>query len=125
MLHAIARVCELTPKIKHWLPTREAAIVKAFLRERDIPTNLVIRMSSTMIDDAPIAGHAHTSTVHSKGKAWVGEDCRARHAAINAARVAPVGIPTFRQSLIRCISVTSGYRLTKCLAFRSLSVLNF
>ena len=33
MLRAITRVCELTPTIKHWLPTREAAIVKAYLRE--------------------------------------------------------------------------------------------
>ena len=77
MLHAIARVCELTPTIKHWLPTREAAIVKAFLRERDLPTNLVVRISSTMVDDKPIAGHKWTSTVH-KHKPHVGKACDAR-----------------------------------------------
>ena len=32
MLRAICRVCELTPTIKHWLPTREAGILKAFFK---------------------------------------------------------------------------------------------
>jgi hypothetical protein len=78
MLHAIVRVCELTPDIHHWLPTREAAVVKAFLRQRDFPPNLVVRISSTMVDDKPIKGYNHTSTVHSKDKGWIGEDCQAR-----------------------------------------------
>jgi hypothetical protein len=78
MLKAIVLVCELTPHIHHWLPTREAAVVKAFLRERDLPTNLVLRISATMVDDKPIKGHAHTSTVHSKGRPHVGEACEAR-----------------------------------------------
>jgi hypothetical protein len=78
MLKAIAMVCELTPQIKHWLPTREAAIVKAFLRQHDLPVNLTIRVSATMIDDKPIAGHANTSTVH-KRAAHVGHACPARH----------------------------------------------
>jgi hypothetical protein len=77
MLKAIARVCELTPSIKHWLPTREAAVVKAFMREQAFPANLVVRVSSTMIDDAPITGHAHTSTVH-KAAASHGAVCEAR-----------------------------------------------
>jgi hypothetical protein len=78
MLRAIARVCELTPAIKHWLPTREAAVVKAFLKERAFPSNLVVRVSSTMIDDKPIAGHAHTSTVHTKAVQPQGVICEAR-----------------------------------------------
>jgi Gene product 88 len=78
MLKAIVRTCELTPAIKHWLPTREAAIVKAFLKTSDLPPNLVIRISSTMIDDTPIKGHANTSTVHRKGAAHQGKACDAR-----------------------------------------------
>ena len=78
MLLAIARVCELTPTIKHWLPTREAAVVKAFLRLRDLPANLTVRISATMVDDAPIKGHANTSTVH-KWATHVGHACPARH----------------------------------------------
>lgn len=78
MLRAIAMVCDLTPSIKHWLPTREAAIVKAFLRSHDLPPNLTIRISATMVDDKPIAGHANTSTVH-KAAAHIGHACPARH----------------------------------------------
>jgi hypothetical protein len=77
MLRAIVRVCELTPKIKHWLPTREAAVVKAY--GKAFPANLIIRVSSTMIDDKPITGHAHTSTVHSKATTPVGATCAARN----------------------------------------------
>ena len=78
MLQAIARVCELTPTIKHWLPTREAATVKAFLRKRDLPPNLTVRISATMVDDKPMRGHANTSTVH-KHAPHVGHACPARH----------------------------------------------
>jgi hypothetical protein len=78
MLKAIVRVCELTPTIKHWLPTREAAVVKAFMLERAFPSNLVVRVSSTMIDDAPIAGHNHTSTVHKHNSKMPGGICEAR-----------------------------------------------
>lgn len=76
MFTAIVRVCELTPTIKHWLPTREAAILKAY--GKALPRNLVVRMSSTMVDDKPIAGHANTSTVHTKAVTPVGKACDAR-----------------------------------------------
>jgi hypothetical protein len=77
MLQAIARVCELTPTIKHWLPTREAAIVKAYLRLNSFPTNLVVRVSSTMIDDKPL-NYTNTSTVHRHGSDFAGLACEAR-----------------------------------------------
>lgn len=77
MLRAIARVCELTPTIHHWLPTREGAILKAFLRERALPSNLVVRLSATMIDDKPMAAHPHTSTVHRSTAPFHGQACDA------------------------------------------------
>lgn len=68
MLSAICEVARQTPEIRHWLPTREAAIVKAYKAQGGIiPSNLVVRVSSTMVDDAPMASHANTSTVHWKG----------------------------------------------------------
>lgn len=76
MFAAIVRVAELTPSIKHWLPTREAAFVKAY--KGAIPANLVVRISSTMIGDKPIRGHAHTSTVHKHSAAHEGAECKAR-----------------------------------------------
>jgi hypothetical protein len=84
MLSAICQVAVMTPGIKHWLPTREAGIVKRYRKAGGfVPANLVIRVSSTMIDDAPISGHSHTSTVHRKGSAYAGHACPAgrTHAA--------------------------------------------
>ena len=79
MLRAIVLTCELTPSIKHWLPTRETGVVKAYGKQYGaFPVNLVVRVSSPMIDDKPIAGHANTSTVHRKGSDHVGVACEAR-----------------------------------------------
>lgn len=78
MLAAICRAAELTPAIKHWLPTREAKIVKDYVKAGGVvPVNLVIRISSTMIGDAPIRGHENTSTVHRKGETVHGKECNA------------------------------------------------
>ena len=78
MLRAIVLACEKTPEIKHWLPTREAQVVKAYRKQYGAePANLVIRVSATMIGDKPISGHALTSTVHRKGEAIYGHECPA------------------------------------------------
>lgn len=70
-LLAIFRVCELTPQIKHWIPTREAAYVRASLALRPKPSNLVIRLSALKREFAPSIGLARrlgvqTSTVSYK-----------------------------------------------------------
>jgi hypothetical protein len=59
----IVEVCRRTPQIKHWLPTREIAMIRAYNGE--IPDNLIIRVSATMIDGPAPSGWPHTSTVHS------------------------------------------------------------
>jgi Gene product 88 len=88
-LQKICDVASATPHIKHWLPTRELGIVKAFQKGGGIvPTNLVIRVSATMVDGAPTAAWSTTSTVHHnkrhKGRACIAPkqegkcgDCRA------------------------------------------------
>lgn len=53
MLGAIMDVAERTPGIRHWLPTRERAIVREVLRHRTCPPNLTIRVSADMVDDTP------------------------------------------------------------------------
>ena len=60
----IFAVCKLTPKIRHWLPTREAWI-KAFLPE--CPENLVIRFSAPMIDQETPASWPNNSEVVTAG----------------------------------------------------------
>ena len=50
-LRAIVDVCLSTPKIKHWLPTKEVATVKRFIKGGGtIPKNLCIRLSSYYVD---------------------------------------------------------------------------
>ena len=63
-LENIFEVCRLTPATSHWMPTREAKFLN--LMDPDIvPTNLIIRMSSHMIDQPPVKFWPWTSTVTS------------------------------------------------------------
>ena len=88
-LTKICTVAAATPSIRHWLPTRELGIVKAYERQGGkIPFNLVIRVSATMVDGDPSQAWPQTSTVHHdkrhKGRACTAPkndghcgDCRA------------------------------------------------
>ena len=66
-LQKIFEVCKLTPKVKHWMPTREAQFLKDIDPE-EVPKNLIIRMSSHMIDQGPVSFWPWTSTVGSKSR---------------------------------------------------------
>ena len=63
-LKKIFKVCELTPETRHWMPTREASILKQ-VKPEEVPENLIIRMSSHMVDQAPVKFWQWTSTVTS------------------------------------------------------------
>ncbi len=63
-LQKIFRVCELTPETRHWMPTREAQFLKDIDPET-VPKNLIIRMSSHMVDQNPVTFWPWTSTVTS------------------------------------------------------------
>ena len=53
-LEKIVQVAQLTPNCKHWLPTREYAIIKAFISAGGvIPKNLIVRLSG-MYPDKPV-----------------------------------------------------------------------
>jgi hypothetical protein len=76
-LSNIVRVAELTPRIRHWLPTREAQVVAQYLKlHGEFPANLCVRVSATMVDGN--AGHVMptTSTVHDKSPP-IGHECPA------------------------------------------------
>lgn len=46
----IMRVAELTPTVRHWLPTREQRYVSAVLDiDHSLPSNLTLRMSTTRV----------------------------------------------------------------------------
>ena len=64
-LNKIFEVCKLTPETRHWMPTREAQFLNQ-IKPEEVPTNLIIRMSSHMIDQKPVTFWPWTSTVTSK-----------------------------------------------------------
>lgn len=67
MLRAIVKVAEQTPDINHWLPTREAGIIRQYKNMLGtIPNNLIIRVSSAMVNASPNKQFKNTSTVHGK-----------------------------------------------------------
>jgi hypothetical protein len=59
-LNKIFSVCKLTPGRRHWMPIREAWIKDHLDR---CPSNLVIRFSAPMVDQAAPASWPNTSTV--------------------------------------------------------------
>lgn len=76
-LEKITKICEATPNIHHWLPTRELKLVKAFLdRHQAFPHNLVVRMSVHHIGKAP-ARRNHTLPVSTVGVDGFGTQCDA------------------------------------------------
>ena len=78
MLEKIVMICQATPTIKHWLPTREVKVVSDYLKiYKKFPDNLVVRVSAPMVDGEPLKSFRWTSTVHHKGKP-IGHDCPSR-----------------------------------------------
>ena len=77
MLKKIVMISQATPTIKHRLPTREVKVVSDYLKiYKKFPDNLLVRVSSPMIDGKPLK-FDYTSTVHHKQKA-IGHDCPSR-----------------------------------------------
>jgi hypothetical protein len=84
-LEKIVAVCDATPNTRHWLPTREYGLIKAFIAKygrNAIPLNLVIRLSA-MYPDKPVVIPASlkgisgiaASNVHTVKP--IGTDCNA------------------------------------------------
>jgi hypothetical protein len=71
-LRNIATSARHTPDVCHWLPTREYEIVRACKGE--LPENLLVRVSATMIDGAAPRWWPTTSTVIS-AEEWMPGVC--------------------------------------------------
>lgn len=66
MLERIVQVAAGTPKVQHWLPTKEHELVQSHLNDHRIPDNLTIRTSAHFVDRASAdRSGLPTSTVHS------------------------------------------------------------
>jgi hypothetical protein len=101
-LDKIVEIARRLPQIKFWLPTRELTIVREWMYTKAkggvvrvsqvIPNNLLIRVSSTMVDDKPRGAWPWTSTVHDQVKPFgrtcpaptQGNECRACRACWSA-----------------------------------------
>ena len=64
-LKNIFEVCKRTPRTRHWMPTREVKFLK-LMDPAVIPPNLIIRISSHMIDQGPVKSWPWTSTVSTR-----------------------------------------------------------
>ena len=74
-LMKIFEVCELTPHINYWLATREYKIISK-IKYKDMPKNLIIRVSTIKFDKTPPKFWKWTSGVH-KNKKPIGRECPA------------------------------------------------
>lgn len=64
-LKQIIRVAERLPEFKFWLPTQEHKLVNDFLANGGVlPDNLIVRLSTPLIDGRPVKTELCTSTVH-------------------------------------------------------------
>jgi hypothetical protein len=52
-LDMICEIARNTPNVNHWLPTKETTVVSGYIKTHEIPPNLNIRISATMIDGKP------------------------------------------------------------------------
>lgn len=72
-LENIVAVALKCPDTRFWLPTRETKLMRDYLSEKELPQNLTVRVSGTMID-GPAPNHfPNTSTVVTDGN----ETCHA------------------------------------------------
>lgn len=77
-LAMIVEVCKRTPKIKHWLPTREFAFVRQFIADGGaIPKNLCVRFSAVMVDGPTPDRLAQENGVCVSGATRTGYTCPA------------------------------------------------
>lgn len=66
-LFNIVRIAEALPNVNFWLPTKEKGLIVEYTKSFGaFPSNLVVRLSSAMVDAKPMQGFSHTSTVNDK-----------------------------------------------------------
>ena len=66
-LKNIFEVCKQTPETQHWMPTREVKFL-TLMDPDEVPKNLIIRISSHMVDQGPVKHWPRTSTVVISGR---------------------------------------------------------
>lgn len=71
-LMAIVVIAESTPRVQHWLPTREYALVRDYLRQNgSFPQNLTVRVSAPMIGAVAAEWECSSSVDAERDAAWL------------------------------------------------------
>ena len=82
-LEKIAAVAAATPNCKHWLPTREYSMVKAYIAKHGaLPANLIVRLSAMYVDKlvtipASLQGQANVTVSNVHTVSPMGLECQA------------------------------------------------
>ena len=77
-LENIVAVCKSTPNVTHWLPTREYKIVSDYVaKHKSFPDNLVVRLSSYMLEGSAPVSLANRLGVQTSGVSKTGFTCPA------------------------------------------------
>ena len=81
MANDIVTIADNTPWCTQWCPSKEYYIWRKVLKNRTLPSNLIIRMSTPVDDTEPMKGFIHTSTTYtspvSKALPFAGVECKA------------------------------------------------
>lgn len=78
-LQKIVDVALALPDVSFWLPTTERDVVEEYQQLKGgFPSNLVVRVSTSLIDSKPRQDQTHTSSVH-RHKPAHGFECRAHN----------------------------------------------
>ena len=76
-LEAIAEIARRVPRMRYWLPTGEATLLRAWARAGRVPRNLTIRLSGPLIDAPAPSWWPWRSTIHRNGNRPIGRACPA------------------------------------------------
>lgn len=76
-LELICKVAQLTPNVKHWLPTRELSIVREYREKKFFPSNLCVRLSGFMVDGTAPTAMASTWGCATSTVVTTGANCPA------------------------------------------------
>jgi len=110
-LESIIQVCKATPEVKHWIPTKEKALVREYTRKHGaFPDNVIVRVSGAMID-GPAPNAEHTSTVTSDPAQAT---CRALRMKASAGPVASVGTRPFKMLYTLHTKLGGNHGIIKC-----------
>ena len=107
-LKIIAKIANLTPNIKHWLPTREYSFYNEYLKTEKQPSNLVVRVSAHMINKTAPKKYKNVSNVI-KGMKLNGFTCNANKNILKPKEICTKCNTKLSKGGVHCCNCTACY----------------